>query len=131
MMSHEVDALALRAVWDDACRAHEWTHPSVWLHGDLHPANMLFRDGVLVGVIDFGDICAGDPATDLAAGWMMLPSPSMSIFIDAYGGVDEATLARSRGWAVLFGLLLLDIGLSDKVTYEPVARATLARVTDR
>lgn len=31
------------------------------------------RDGELAGVIDFGDLAAGDPATDLAIGWMLLP----------------------------------------------------------
>jgi Ser/Thr protein kinase RdoA (MazF antagonist) len=30
----------------------------VWLHGDLHPANILVDDGQVSGVIDFGDIAA-------------------------------------------------------------------------
>jgi aminoglycoside phosphotransferase (APT) family kinase protein len=37
------------------------------LHADLHPANLLTRDGNFCGVVDFGDMCAGDPACDLAA----------------------------------------------------------------
>jgi len=131
MMAAEVDEVALRSVWDEARRAPVWAGESVWLHGDLHPANALLVDGVLGGVIDFGDICAGDPATDLAAVWMMLPSTSMSTVIDVYGGIDDATLTRARGWAVLFGLLLLDIGLNDKPTYEALARATLDRVVAR
>jgi Phosphotransferase enzyme family len=32
-----------------------------------HPANVIVSDGTLSGVIDFGELCAGDPATDLAA----------------------------------------------------------------
>jgi aminoglycoside phosphotransferase (APT) family kinase protein len=38
----------------------------VWLDGDLHPGNMLVIGGRLSGVIDFGDLTSGDPATDLA-----------------------------------------------------------------
>ncbi|WP_225858036.1 phosphotransferase [Rhodococcus wratislaviensis] len=38
---------------------------SRWLHGDLHPANMIVRDRISAGVIDFGEMCAGDPATNL------------------------------------------------------------------
>ena len=35
-------------------------------------------DGLLTGVIDFGDICAGDPATDLTAAWMLLSITSFA-----------------------------------------------------
>ena len=48
-----------------------WTGPRVWLHGDLHPANVLVHDGQISAVIDFGDITSGDPATDLSVAWMM------------------------------------------------------------
>ena len=128
-LAGEVDGDALRSVWEDACDAPAWNEPPVWLHGDLHPANMLVNDGALAGVIDFGDICAGDPATDLAGAWMLLPAPSLSTFLRAYARIDAAVVARARGWAVLFGLMLLGIGLADKPTYEPVARATLTRAT--
>jgi hypothetical protein len=50
-----------------------WAGPALWLHGDLHPANVLTADGTICGVIDFGDLFAGDPACDLAAAWILLP----------------------------------------------------------
>lgn len=56
---HDPDAV--RAVWHDAVTAPEWTGPALWLHADLHPANVLTADGTLCGVIDFGDLCAGRP----------------------------------------------------------------------
>ena len=34
----------------DAVAAPDWTGPSLWLHADLHPANLLTRDGNLCGV---------------------------------------------------------------------------------
>lgn len=39
----------------------------------MHPANHLTSDGNFCGVVDFSDMCAGDPAFDLAAGWLHLP----------------------------------------------------------
>jgi aminoglycoside phosphotransferase (APT) family kinase protein len=41
-------------------------NPAVLLHGDFWPGNILWRDGVLVGVIDWEDACLGDPVADLA-----------------------------------------------------------------
>jgi aminoglycoside phosphotransferase (APT) family kinase protein len=64
------DAADLRDVrdfWDEAVAAPDGEDPPVWLHGDLHPAHVVVSDGALAGVMDFGDMCAGDPAVDLAA----------------------------------------------------------------
>jgi hypothetical protein len=51
-----------RHVWAQAVAAPAWEDAPVWLHGDLHPANVIVSDGTLSGVIDFGELCAGDPA---------------------------------------------------------------------
>ena len=122
----EIDERSVRAVWERALAASDWTGPPAWLHGDLHPANVLVADGILAAVIDFGDICGGDPATDLAAAWMMLPPPMIPLFASAYGGIDADLEDRALGWSVLFGLMLLAIGLDNRPTYEPIGRRTLA-----
>jgi aminoglycoside phosphotransferase (APT) family kinase protein len=127
-LATEIDAHAVLRVWDHALAADPWAAPPVWVHGDLHPANTLVADGTLSAVIDFGDLCAGDPATDLAGAWMLLPGSASAAFRSAYGGTDEQLHRRSRGWAVLFALVLLDIGLEDRPTYARVARSTLARI---
>jgi aminoglycoside phosphotransferase (APT) family kinase protein len=126
-LAAEVDVPATRRVWEQALAASPWSGRPTWVHGDLHPGNLLIAGGTLSAVIDFGDICAGDPATDLAGSWMLLPEPVMPPFATAYGGIDDQLAARSLGWAVLFALMLLGIGLDDRPTYAAVGRSTLAK----
>ncbi|MFI5537106.1 phosphotransferase [Nocardia sp. NPDC051900] len=45
---------------------------------------MVVREGMLSGVLDFGELGAGDPATDLAAAWLILPVGKSTRFFDAY-----------------------------------------------
>lgn len=58
------DAARVRAIWDDAAAAPTWQGPPVWVHGDLHPANVVTADGTLAGVIDFEELFIGDPAAE-------------------------------------------------------------------
>ncbi|MFJ6657419.1 phosphotransferase [Streptomyces sp. NPDC091377] len=124
------------AVWEDAVAAPDRTGPAVWLHGDLHPANVLTRDGDLCGVIDFGDLRAGDPATDLASAWVLLPDGAVDRFHTVCRPApDAATLRRARGWAVLGaldGVLIGEAGVQGrpggKATWGPPAHAALRRL---
>ena len=125
----------VRAIWDDAVAAPAWQGPPVWLHGDLHPANIVVTDGTLAGVIDFGELCTGDPATDLAAAWLLLPAGGAARFLGAYENADEATIRRARGWAVLRAVSLIGIGLAWKQglpggqpTWGPAGRRALDRI---
>ena len=114
-----------REVWQKAVAAPAWVGAPLWLHGDLH----------LVGVIDFGEMCGGDPATDLCAAWTLLPDGAQQRFFDAYERADDATIARARGWAVLRAIGLIEIGRNGRLglpggkpTWEPAGNATLSRV---
>jgi aminoglycoside phosphotransferase (APT) family kinase protein len=117
--------------------AAAWDGPPLWLHGDLHPANVLTADGTFCGVIDFGDLCAGDPARDLAACWILLPDGFAGRFHEAYHPApDAATLRRARGWAVLEAFARILIGHAGdhgrpggKPTWGPPAHAALRRLT--
>src|SRR5262249_37539867 len=60
----------IRRIWEVALSA-PLDVPPTWLHGDLHPRNVLVDQGVISGIIDWGDITAGDCATDLASIWML------------------------------------------------------------
>ncbi|MEV6842312.1 aminoglycoside phosphotransferase family protein [Actinoplanes sp. NPDC051411] len=125
------DPDAVLAVWQDALAAPPWTGPALWIHADLHPANVLTADGALCGVVDFGDLCAGDPAYDLSAGWLLLPDDSIGRFTAAYDA-DPATWRRARGWAMaraLSGIIIgNDSGPGGKPTWAPPGRAALRRL---
>ncbi|MFJ3867102.1 phosphotransferase [Streptomyces nigra] len=125
----------IRDVWGEAVAAPPWEGPPVWVHGDLHPANVVVADGTLAGVIDFGALCAGDPAWDLAAAWLLLPTGGTARFFESYTRVDEATLRRARGLAAMKSLFLMsmgrngDLGLpGGKPHWGPVGRSALDRV---
>jgi len=129
------DPAQVRAIWDDAMAAPGWGEPSLWLHGDLHPANVLTRDGEFCGVVDFGDLCAGDPALDLAACWILLPDhEAIERFRAAYPrAADDATWRRARGWAVWRAFGSLGIATAGppggKPSWGPPALASLHRLT--
>jgi aminoglycoside phosphotransferase (APT) family kinase protein len=94
-----IDAGAVTAAWEAALRAPVWDGPPVWLHGDLYPANLLVAGGQLSAVIDFGCLGVGDPACDLLPAWTLFSGGSRDAFRAALG-VDAATWARGRGWAL-------------------------------
>src|SRR5215467_6070810 len=47
------DTGTARAVWESAIDAAAWAGPPTWIHGDLHPANILVNAGEISAVIDF------------------------------------------------------------------------------
>jgi aminoglycoside phosphotransferase (APT) family kinase protein len=128
-------AADVRAVWDDAVAAPTWAGPPMWVHGDLHPANVVVSDGTLSGIVDFGSLFAGDPAWDLAAAWVLLPAGTASQFFDTYAQADEAAIRRARGLAAMKCLFLILMGQNGdrglpggKPNWGPLGRAALDRV---
>jgi aminoglycoside phosphotransferase (APT) family kinase protein len=99
----KLDVGAGRAAWEAALQAPVWDGPPVWLHGDLFPSNLLVAEGRLGAVIDFGCLGVGDPACDLVPAWTLFSGESRDVFRAALG-VDDATWARGRGWALSLGL---------------------------
>jgi aminoglycoside phosphotransferase (APT) family kinase protein len=125
----------IRDVWAEAVAAPGWEGPPVWVHGDLHPANVVVVDGTLAGVVDFGAVFAGDPAWDLAAAWLLLPADGASRFFDGYARADEAAVRRARGLAAMKSLFLMSMGRNGdqglpggKPNWGPIGRSALERV---
>jgi len=107
-----VDRERILAVWDRLVVTPRWPGPPLWIHGDLHPGNLLIADGELAAVIDFGDVASGDPATDLAVMWLLLPPEHRETLFNAAGrsranAVDEQVWRRARGWALAVGVAYL------------------------
>lgn len=96
--------------WQELTPFEEWGGSPLWVHGDLHTANVLVDRGAIAAVIDFGDIAAGDPAVDLAIAWMLFDGGARDEFRRAAGTdvpVDDAMWRRAEAWALHFGVLYL------------------------
>ncbi len=95
------------AVWEQAVQAPPWGSAAVWIHGDLDRQNMLVTAGRLSGVIDFGTLAVGDPACDVMVVWKLLSPELRGVFRDTLA-IDDATWARSRGWAASQAVIALE-----------------------
>ncbi|MFZ6992909.1 aminoglycoside phosphotransferase family protein [Curtobacterium sp. RRHDQ66] len=125
-LGNDVDRAACEAVWDTAC-ATTWERPAVWFHGDVAPTNLLVGDdGRLTALIDFGTCGVGDPACDLVLAWTFLDPGARQVFRDAVG-LDDATWARGRGWALWKSLIMLagSAGPGDRAGHQAVLATAL------
>jgi aminoglycoside phosphotransferase (APT) family kinase protein len=94
------DADGLLRAWDEAVETPAWDGPQTWCHCDLDLRNLLFREGRPSGVLDWGWAGIGDPASDAAVAWKVLPAEARQAFWRALGA-DEAEVVRARGWTLL------------------------------
>jgi aminoglycoside phosphotransferase (APT) family kinase protein len=94
----QINAAAALAVWREAL-VSSWDEPPVWVHGDVALGNLLVRKGRLAAVIDFGQVCVGDPACDLVIAWAYFPAEHRRTF-RALLGLDSAAWQRGRAWAL-------------------------------
>jgi aminoglycoside phosphotransferase (APT) family kinase protein len=106
-----IEVEPLHGSWVDALEAEPWSGPPIWLHGDLHPMNIIQHEGHPSAVIDFGDLTAGDPATDLMVAWYLFDPVRREVFRTAVGAtgtpLDDATWERGRGWAITHAAAVL------------------------
>ncbi|MBA3653992.1 MAG: aminoglycoside phosphotransferase family protein [Actinobacteria bacterium] len=116
-----IDGDAALAVWTELRDVPGWDERRTWIHGDLHPANIVVSDGKVSAVIDFGDAAGGDPATDLLVAWTWFPTATRQRFLARY---DGATQARGRGWAIEWSLACL-ANSADNELIATIARRTL------
>lgn len=112
----------VRALFEQGLDARGWEGPDLLLHGDPHPGNLVVpaartARGVdaRLGLIDWGDTCAGDPASDLGALFHLDPTGgAVGTYLrgaawarqaDAAG--REALMLRARAWAARFASAIL------------------------
>lgn len=132
LLEREGDAITggVKACWSEGLAARP-SAESIWLHGDLHGRNILVEDGCFSAVLDWGDITSGDRAIDLASFWMLFDDEwAREEGLRTAGAHDDALLARARGWAVSFGVLLLATGRVDNPAHEKMGQDILRRLSE-
>jgi aminoglycoside phosphotransferase (APT) family kinase protein len=92
-------------------------------HGDLHIRHVLIERGAVSGVIDWGDVCRGDPSIDLPLYWCALSPAGREAFLAAYGSVSDEQLLRARVIAIFLCAVLADYGAAEG--NDALARAAL------
>jgi aminoglycoside phosphotransferase (APT) family kinase protein len=101
-----LDAAAVTAAWETALAAPEWDGAPVWIHGDLDARNLLVQDEQITGLLDWGSMCVGDPASDVKVAWAVLDAETRPLFRELLE-IDDATWARGRGWALSQAMIAL------------------------
>jgi aminoglycoside phosphotransferase (APT) family kinase protein len=122
-----IDTDAAIKVWETALEAPFWERAPVWFHGDLLPGNVLFKQGRLNAVIDFGGMGVGDPACDLMIAWGLFKGGSRDIFREVLA-VDNATWARGRGHALSQAVIFIPYYLETNPVGVNNARRMLSEV---
>lgn len=80
--------------------------PERWCHLDLRAEHIMTANGLLSGIIDWGDAAAADPANDIGQALATIPVTAWDAFIAGYGGIDPDTFTRARAAAVEFAASL-------------------------
>ena len=120
----------INSIWQQALKS-PFDVETKWLHGDLHPRNILVDGGRISAIIDWGDITSGDIATDLASIWMLFSQQNArQRVIKEYGDISEATLQRAKGWAVFFAVVLIDTGLVNAPRQVKIGKKILNNLTE-
>lgn len=113
------------AIWEASLAAPPWDRPARWVHADFHVGNLLFRDGELTGLIDWGSAGVGDPAGDLMTAWLYLDERGRKLFQRELSEFDDATWVRAKGWALHLAVLALPYYRDTNRFLAGIARRTL------
>lgn len=118
-----VNFSAIDRLWQQGLDADPGFIPC-WGHGDLHPMNILCSKGKFIGVIDWGDMYVGDPATDLASFFMLFAREIAELSLRDDYHADAAQISRAKASAVFFAVVLLDSGVDVNQQQVAIAHKT-------
>lgn len=102
--------------------------PPCFISGDIHARNVLVQNGKISAIIDWGDMCAGDPATDLAGIWGLFDDPNARQTAVQTYAPSPAMLIRAKAWAVFYGVILLHTGQKDTPRHAKMGADILRRL---
>jgi aminoglycoside phosphotransferase (APT) family kinase protein len=98
------------------------------VHGDLHPGNIIVRQSSIHAIIDWGDLTAGDPASDLACLWMLFEKKEIRQQALEQYSVSESVVKKAIGWAIFYGITLLDAGVEANSPNAKVGKYILRNI---
>lgn len=98
VLDGRINIAAAIEAWESAAYSN-WNGLPVWVHGDIALGNLLLSEGRLAAVIDFGQLCVGDPACDLAIAWTYLRG-EQRLALQTRLALDPPTWCRGRAWAL-------------------------------
>lgn len=103
---------------DEAERAGQATDQDhlVVCHGDLHVRHVLVdHAGLATAVIDWGDLCLGDPVVDLGIGYLGFAAAARAALLAAYGRpVTARQELAARVLAISLGASLAEYAADDE-----------------
>ncbi|WP_075203073.1 aminoglycoside phosphotransferase family protein [Enterobacter bugandensis] len=105
ILSDEINSDLVTEIWE-AGSSQTWSKESVWVHGDISAGNLIINNNRLDAVIDFGQLCIGDPSCDLVMAWTLFDAESRQVFHDTLLP-DPSTWARARSWALWKALIVI------------------------
>lgn len=114
-------------------------NPSVLLHGDFWPGNILWRDGMLVAVIDWEDARLGDPLIDFAISRMdivwIFGIDALNAFTHHYQSMMAIDYTNLPYWDLYAALRLARLAGSDLTGwasfFQPFGRHDITEHTIR
>lgn len=121
------DTSLLTTMWESALAVPLWSGSPVWIHGDLHPGNLLTQKHRITSVVDFGSAGVGDPACDMMVAWTLLTSDTRRIF-HSIVQPDCATWERGRGWALTFGIVAYPYYRISNPAFASIAKKAIDQV---
>jgi aminoglycoside phosphotransferase (APT) family kinase protein len=108
---HLMDEASIALEWLNSFETINLDSPLTLVHGDCHIRNIVVDDqGIISGVIDWGDTHLGHPAIDLSIAYSFLPASSRKEFYQVYGEVSEETKMAARFFALYVSVILLLYG---------------------
>jgi aminoglycoside phosphotransferase (APT) family kinase protein len=106
-LEEEINIQSVSMLWKRLLITPSWNKPSVWVHGDLLPGNIIVQNNRLTAIIDFSDIGMGDPSCDLIIAWCLFNEESRIIFRNHLNEIDDDTWQRGKAWALSIALIIL------------------------
>lgn len=102
------------------------------VHGDLYFKHLIFNQGRLRGIIDWGDLGINSPVVDLAIIWSFYPEKYHLFFHEIYGSVEPGAwqYARFLGLYMAITLILYGLDIHDKRLVSE-ANESIKRINNR